>query len=122
MRRIVIWGEAARIERIGRRRPELQRRERLGLGGEQAGVLGDAHHGEDFGEVRREAEGVDLLAGVRRLNQHLDDERDAAGVDVVHFGEVQQDELGRLLGQRLVGCRAPRLSRCWRCRPQSGGR
>jgi hypothetical protein len=30
----------------------LQRRERLLLSGEEAGVLGDAHHGEDLGEVR----------------------------------------------------------------------
>src|ERR1035438_1152611 len=47
----------------------LQRRQRLGLRGEEAGVLGDAHHGKDLGEVRREAEGVDRLAGVRGLDQ-----------------------------------------------------
>jgi len=44
--------------------PDLQRRESIGLGGEEAGVLGDAYHGEDLGEVRRESEGVDFLAGV----------------------------------------------------------
>ena len=31
----------------------LQRRESIGLGGEEASVLGDAHHGKDLGEVGR---------------------------------------------------------------------
>jgi hypothetical protein len=42
----------------------LQGLERVGFVGEELRVLGDAHHGEDLGEVRREAEGEDLLAGV----------------------------------------------------------
>ena len=36
-------------------------------------------------------------------NEQLDDQSDAAGVDVINFREVQQDELGRVLGQRFVG-------------------
>ena len=71
--------------------------------GKQARVLGDAHHGKDFGEVRRQAEGAHILPRVRGLDQQLDHQRDAARVDVIHVREVQQDELGGLLGQRLVG-------------------
>jgi len=81
----------------------LQRRHRLGLAGEKAGVLGDADHGEDFGEVRRQAERIDLLRGVCGLDQHLDHERDAARIDVIHFCKIQQNQLGRIFGQRLVG-------------------
>jgi hypothetical protein len=60
----------------------------------QAGVFCDSHHGKDFLEVGREAEGGDSLAVFVGLHQHLNDERDAAGVDVVDFGEVEQDRLG----------------------------
>ena len=81
----------------------LQRRQRLGLAGEEAGVLGDAYHGEHLDEMRGEAVGVDLLAGVGGFDEQLDDQRDAARIDVVDLGEVQQDELVRGFGQRLVG-------------------
>ena len=56
----------------------LERRQRFCLGCEEAGVLGDADHGEDFGEMGGEAVGIDLLAGVRGFNEQLDHQRDAA--------------------------------------------
>jgi len=81
---------------------DLQRGESVVLGWEEAGVLGDAYHGKYLGEVRGEAESIDLLAGVRSFDEHLYDEGNAARVDVINLGEVEQDELGCFLGQRLV--------------------
>ena len=100
----------------------LQRRQRLRLGGKESGVLGDAHHGEDLGEVRRKPEGVDLLAGVRGLDQHLNHQRDAARVDVIHLGESPAAPALRSPWAAPGRCPEPRPSRCWRCRPRSAGR
>src|SRR5882757_6019078 len=63
-------------------------------------VFGDAHHRENLLEVRRQAEGGNLLAVLVRLHQHLDHQRDAAGVDVIHLGKVQQHRLR--LADRLI--------------------
>jgi len=76
----------------------LERRERFGLRGEQACVLGDADHGEDLGEVGGEAEGVNLLAGVIGFHEELDDEGDAARVDVVDLVKSSRTSLTVLLG------------------------
>lgn len=86
-----------------RRGKSLESGEGLGLGGEEVGVFGDADHGEDFDEVGGEAEGGDFLGGVGGFNEELDDEGDAAGVDVVDLGEVEEDELDVVFGQGLVG-------------------
>ena len=80
----------------------LQRRHGLGLAREEPGVLGDPNHREHLDEVSRKAVGVDLLAGVRGFDEQLDDQRNPALIDVIHLGEVQQDELVRGFGQRLV--------------------
>ena len=71
--------------------------------GEESGVLGDADHGEDLGEVGREAADGDGLIGFVRLHEHLDDERDAGGVEVFDTFEVEQDALMGGLVERLVG-------------------
>jgi len=86
-------------------------REGFGLGGSEGCIFGDADHGEDFDEVRREANGEDLLAGSFGFNEELDDEGDAAGVDVVDLGEIEQDELDAVLGQGLVGAQDCYLGR-----------
>lgn len=64
------------LDRLGI--PSSQCGQRLNLAGEQACVLGDSHHGEDLGEVRRQAERVDLLPRIGSLNQQLNHQRDAA--------------------------------------------
>jgi hypothetical protein len=87
----------------------------------QPGVLGNAHHGEHLGEVRRKPEGIDLLARVRCFDQHLNHQRDAARVDVIHLGKVQQNQLGRIPWAAPGRCPAPRPSRCWRYPPRSAG-
>ncbi len=70
---------------------------------EEVSVLSDADHGEDLLEVSREAEGVDFLARVGSFDHDLDDEGDAAGVDVVDFGEVEEDDVDLVFGKGLVG-------------------
>ena len=52
--------------------------------------------------MSRKPEGIDLLSGVRGFDQQLDHQRDAAGVDVIHLGKVQQNQLHIALGQHLV--------------------
>jgi hypothetical protein len=52
--------------------------------------------------VRRQTEGVNLLAGIRSLNQHLDYERYSARVDVIDLRKVQKHQLGLFLGESLV--------------------
>src|SRR5579863_10383737 len=80
----------------------LQRCQGFSLRGEQARVFGDADHGEDLGEMWGETEGVDFLAGVGRFHEELDDERDAAGVDVIDLGEIEEDQFDSGFGQRLI--------------------
>ena len=58
--------------------PLLQRSQRFSLAGKQACVLGDSHHGEDLGEVRRQPECVDLLPRIGSLDQQLNHQRNAA--------------------------------------------
>jgi len=65
--------------------PVLQRSQRLSLRGEESRVLGNAHHGEDLGEVGGKAEGINFLPGVVGFHQELDNERDSARVDVIHL-------------------------------------
>jgi len=74
-----------------------------GFVGVEAGVLGDADHGEDFGEVRGEAADGDGLIGFVRLHEDLDDERDAGGVEIFDAFEVEQDTFVGGLVERLVG-------------------
>jgi hypothetical protein len=73
-----------------------------GFVGVEGGVFGDAHHGEDFLEVGGEAEGLDLLAALAGGDHHLDDQGDAAGVQVLDFGEVEDDAFDGL-GEAFVG-------------------
>ena len=74
----------------------------------EGGVLGDADHGEDLLEVGAEAEGADLLSALAGGDHHLDDQRDAAGVQVFDLGKVQQDALDGV-GQAFVGAHDGRL-------------
>ena len=69
---------------------ELQRGSGGGFILIEAGVFGDADHGEDFLEVRGESEDGDFATGFVGFHEHLDDEGDTAGVDVVNFGEVEE--------------------------------
>jgi len=62
----------------------------------EGGVLCDADHGEDFLEVRAEAEAVDLLAFFAGGYHHLNHQSDTAGVQVFDFGKVQKDAPGSL--------------------------
>ena len=84
--------------------------EGFGLCGEETRVLGDANHRKDFDEVRGKAEGRDLLAGVGSFNEQLNDEGDAARVDVIHLGEIEHDLLDVVLGEGLV-CAEDRILR-----------
>ena len=59
----------------------------------QRGVLGDPDHGEDFFEVWAEPEAIDLLTLLACRDHHLDHQRDAAGIQVLHLREIQQDTL-----------------------------
>jgi hypothetical protein len=74
-----------------------------GLVGVELGVLGNADHGEDFGEVGSETADGDGLAGFAGFHEDLDDERDAGGVEVFDAFEVDQDALVGGLVERLVG-------------------
>src|SRR5260370_30309032 len=74
-----------------------------GLVGVERGVLGDADHGEDLGEVRGETADGDGLAGFAGLHEDLDDERDAGGVEVFHAFEVEQNMLVGGFIEGLVG-------------------
>ena len=80
----------------------LEGRDGFGLGVEEVGVLGDAGYGEDLGEVRREAEGADLLRVMIGLHEELNDQGDAAGVDVADLGKIEKDQLGGLFGEALI--------------------
>ena len=62
-----------------------------GFIGKQFGVFCDADHGEDFLEVWRQAKSLDGLAFLARGVEKLDDECDAAGVEILDFGEIEQD-------------------------------
>ena len=73
------------------------------MGREQTSVLGDADHSEDLDEVRRKAEGTNLLASVGRFNEQLDDESDSTGIDVVDLGEIENDTADVVFGQGLIG-------------------
>jgi hypothetical protein len=73
-----------------------------GFVGVERGVFGDAYHGEDFLEVGGEAEGLDLLAALAGGDHHLNDESDAARVQVLDLREVEDDALD-VVGETFVG-------------------
>src|ERR1700722_19231120 len=70
-----------------------ERGERSGLVGIKCGVFRDADHGEHFGEVWGKTTDGYGLAGFVGLHQHLDDQRDARGVEVFDALEVEQNAL-----------------------------
>ena len=81
----------------------LRRRRWLRPGSaEEFGVLGDAGNAENLCEVRREAEGANFLGVMVGLHQELNDQRDAAGIDVAHLGEIEKDQLGGFFGKALI--------------------
>ena len=67
----------------------------------QRSVLRDADHREDLLKMRAEAERVNGLATFFGRDHQLDDERDAAGVQVFDFRKIEQDALDAV-GQAFV--------------------
>jgi len=59
-------------------------------------VFRDPHHGEDLLKVGREAKGLNRLASLFRGDHHLYDEGDAAGVEIIDFGEVEENPASAL--------------------------
>jgi len=57
----------------------------------QCGVLCDPDHGEDLLKMGREPEGLDLLALLACGAHHLNDERYAAGIEVLDLGKAEKD-------------------------------
>lgn len=62
-----------------------------GLVGVERRVLGEAEHGEHLVKMRREAEAEHLLRDLAASHEDLDDEGDAAGIQIGHLREVQED-------------------------------
>jgi hypothetical protein len=82
---------------------QSERGERSSLVGIKRGVFRDADHGEDFSKVWGKTTNGHGLAGFIGLHQHLDDQRDAGGVEVFDALEVEQNALVNGLVERLVG-------------------
>src|SRR6185312_5438547 len=78
--------------------------------GMKAGVFGNAYHGEDLLEVRCKAEGLDGLAVFAGGNHHLNDECDAARIEILHLRKIEEDAFGAVR-QTLISAQYRSLRR-----------